>query len=68
MKKNSQYEEIFNETNGSTSLPNMYLKEKKRREDIEKRYNMLVNLLKQEGCNKVSQRIRDELEAQKRLH
>ena len=68
MKKNSQYEEIFNETNGSASFPDLYLKEKKRREDIEKRYNLLVELLKQEGCNRVSKRIRDELEAQKRLH
>ena len=68
MKKNNQYEEIFNETNGSASFPDLYLKEKRRREDIEKRYNMLVALLKQEGCNKVSQRISDELEAQKRLH
>ena len=68
MKKNSQYEEIFNETNRSASFPDLYLKEKKRREDIEKRYNLLVELLKQEGCNRVSKRIIDELEAQKRLH
>ena len=67
MKKIKQYEELFNETNGSTSLPAMYLEEK-RREDIERRYDMLVTLLKKEGCDRVSQRISDESKAQKRLH
>lgn len=68
MKKDRQYEELFSDTNGSSSLPAMYLEEKERRKDIERRYNVLVNLLKEEGCSRVSQRIRDELEAQKRLH
>lgn len=68
MKKIKQYEELFNETNGSTSLPAMYLEEKRRREDIERRYDMLVTLLKKEGCDRVSQRISDESKAQKRLH
>jgi len=67
VKKIKQYEELFNETNGSTSLPAMYLEEK-RREDIERRYDMLVTLLKKEGCDRVSQRISDESKAQKRLH
>ena len=68
MKKDRQYEELFSDTNGSSALPAMYLEEKERRKDIERRYNVLVNLLKEEGCSRVSQRIRDELEAQKRLH
>jgi len=54
VKKIKQYEELFNETNGSTSLPAMYLEEKRRREDIERRYDMLVTLLKKEGCDRVS--------------
>jgi len=53
VKKIKQYEELFNETNGSTSLPAMYLEEK-RREDIDRRYDMLVTLLKKEGCDRVS--------------
>jgi NCAIR mutase (PurE)-related protein len=68
MKKHKQYEEVYKETTSSSSFPEMYLKEKKRCEEIERRYNVLINMLKEEGCTRVSQKISDELEAQKRLH
>jgi hypothetical protein len=71
MKKYKQHEELYREIlneNGNPSFPEMYLKEKLRRKDIEKRYDILVSLLKDEGCTRVSQRISDELKAQKRLH
>jgi|15BtaG_2_1085339.scaffolds.fasta_scaffold03313_3 hypothetical protein len=56
------------DSSGNASFPDMYLKEKARREDIEKRYNLLVGLIKKEGCDRVSHRIKNELEASKRLH
>jgi hypothetical protein len=71
MKKGKQYEELYRailDADGNPSFPEMYLKEKSRRMDIERRYDMLVSLLKDEGCNRVSQRINDELESQKGLH
>ena len=58
MKKNTQYAELFE----------LYVNEKIKREEIENRYNALVKLLKEDGCDTVSNRIHDELEAQKRLH
>ena len=58
MKKNTQYAELFE----------LYVNEKIKREEIENRYNALVKLLKEDGCNRVSQRINAELEAQKWLH
>ena len=58
MKKNTQYAELFE----------LYVNEKIKREEIENRYNALVKLLKEDGGDRVSNRIHDELEAQKRLH
>jgi len=66
MKKNKQYEELY-KMSGKTSFPEMYLKEKERRKDIEKRYDLLINLLKEEGYNRVSQKIKDQIES-KKLH
>jgi|APSaa5957512535_1039671.scaffolds.fasta_scaffold31838_3 hypothetical protein len=55
------------DASGNASFPEMYLREKAKYEDIEKRYNMLVSLLKEEGCARVSRKIDDELKAQKRI-
>jgi hypothetical protein len=71
MKKDKQNEELYKamlDANGNASFPELYLKEKIKREDMEKRYNLLIDLIKQEGCDRVSQQIKDELEAHKRLH
>jgi len=71
VKKDKQYEDIYKiilDGNGNPSFPDLYMKEKAIREDIEKRYNVLVSLIKQEGCSTVNERIKDELEAHKRLH
>ena len=71
MKKNNQYDELYKvvtDADGNASFPKMYLKERDKRREIEWRYNMLVLLLKEEGCTRVSQRIKDELKAQTQMH
>jgi hypothetical protein len=71
MKKDKQNEELYTammDANGNASFPELYLMEKRKRQDIEKRYNLMIDLIKKEGCDRVSQQIKDELEASKRLH
>ena len=55
-------EEAWNEVLHGASLPDLYLKEKKRRLEIETRYKILIDMIKQEGCDRVSQQIKDELD------
>jgi hypothetical protein len=71
LKKDNQNDELYKmllDSRGNASFPEMYLEEKARRMDIEKRYDILVTLIKEEGCNRVSQRIQAEINKKKRLH
>jgi hypothetical protein len=71
MKKDKQNEELYTammNANGNASFPELYLNEKSKRKNIEKRYHLLIDLIKKEGCDRISQQIKDELEASKRLH
>lgn len=70
-ENNTQYKELYKillNSGSSISLPDMYVKEKEKREEIEVHYNILVALIKDEGCLNISQQIKDELESQERLH
>jgi hypothetical protein len=62
------YEGIWDEVAKGASLPALYVKEKQRRLEIERRYELLVKMVKQEGCDKVSQKIHDITNSKKSLH